>query len=120
MSFKILLRVLAIFKPFHLFSYRRPAEVDGNNETAFIMSTSGSTGPAKGRKIHTLWFIFAIICENSLFCFNAFSGFCVSHAYLFTCMHSIYVNMYKDGVIFNPSTLSWIIGVMTGNIIDNF
>lgn len=37
----------------------------------------------------------------------------MSHAYLFTGMHSIYVNMYKDGVIFNPSTLSWIIGVMT-------
>lgn len=37
----------------------------------------------------------------------------MSHAYLFSFMNSIYINMYKDAVAFNPSTLSWIIGVFT-------
>lgn len=29
-------------------TFYRPADVDGENETAIIMSTSGSTGPSKG------------------------------------------------------------------------
>lgn len=31
--------------------YLRPVEVDGENDTAFVMSTSGSTGPSKGMEL---------------------------------------------------------------------
>lgn len=37
---------MIIYKVYILF--RRPVDVDGINETAIIMSTSGSTGPSKG------------------------------------------------------------------------
>lgn len=34
----------------------RPVEVDGVNDTAFIMSTSGSTGSSKGKVYHRTFF----------------------------------------------------------------
>lgn len=61
-------------------------EVDGENDAAFIMSTSGSTGPSK--------------------------GFCLTHAALFTEMDSVYFTMYANGVIYTPTPLHWIVGIL--------
>lgn len=64
----------------------RPVEIDGENEPAFIMSTSGSTGPSK--------------------------GFCLTHAALFTEMDSVYFTMYANGVVYTPTPLHWIVGIL--------
>lgn len=68
------------FQTFYFFFLCRPVDVDGVNETAIIMSTSGSTGPSK--------------------------GVCLSHAALAAEIDNTQP-IYANEIIFNPSSLYW-------------
>lgn len=95
----------------------RPVDVDGANETAIIMSTSGSTGPSKGTQAidHFHWISGIIFTSN--FFWNClfplkFAGACLSHAAFAAEIDNVHP-IYSNQIIFNPSTLYWISGVFT-------
>lgn len=86
----------------------RPVEVDGVNDTAFIMSTSGSTGSSKGKVYHRTFFL-VYVNENQF----SFSGVCLSHASLIYGFHTINIRMHANGIVFNPSSIYWVSGIIT-------
>lgn len=78
-----------------------PVEVDGINDVAFIIGTSGTTGPFKSiilnpfpsRWLKLIYFLFLS------------SGVCLSHASLACAFDTINTRMYANGIVRNASSL---------------
>lgn len=90
----------------------RPADVNGINEAAFIMGTSGTSGPSKGR-VYLLTLADLSLCGQSHVSPKICLGVCLSHAALLSETYTTNIQMFGNAVVYNSSPISWISGLIT-------